>query len=52
MLCCCVCMQLLKADPLLESEKKLFIHFFTNPSQLGQVLGNLAKRIDSITLAS
>jgi len=43
---------MLKADSLLDTERRLFVHFFCNPAQLNNVLGDLAKRIDSIALTS
>ena len=44
-------MQILQANPLMETERKLFVYFFTNPVKLGQVVGELARRIDALSTA-
>lgn len=44
-------MQLLQANPLLEKERLLFAYFFTNPSKLSQVVGELARRVDALAAA-
>ena len=44
-------MQILQANPLMETERKLFVYFFTNPVKLGQVVGELARRIDALATA-
>jgi len=44
-------MQILQANPLLEKEQLLFVYFFTNPSKLSQVVGELARRVDALAAA-
>lgn len=46
------CHQLLQANPLLETERKLFVHFFTEPGKLSRTVSDLARRVDSIALAN
>ena len=44
-------MQILQANPLMEKEQMLFVYFFTNPSKLSQVVGELARRVDALAAA-
>ncbi len=44
--------QALQANPLLETERKLFVYFFTEPHKLNQTFSDLARRIDSMALAN
>ena len=43
--------QILQAHPLMETERKLFVYFFTDPSKLSQVVAELARRVDAIATA-
>lgn len=43
---------MLQANPLLETERKLFISFFTEPGKFSQIVSDLAKRVDSVALAN
>ena len=45
-------LQVLQADALLQTEKILFVYFFTEPDKLGQIVSDLARRVDSIALAN
>ena len=47
-----LCVQILQANPLMETERKLFVYFFTNPSKLRQVVSELAHRIDALATAN
>ena len=44
--------QILQANPLMETERKLFVYFFTNPGKLRQVVSELAHRIDALATAN
>ena len=44
-------MQILQANPLMEIERKLFVYFFTNHVKLGQVVGELSRRVDALAAA-
>ena len=44
--------QVLQADALLQTEKMLFVHFFTEPDRSSRIVSDLAKRVDSIALAN
>ena len=44
-------LQVLQANPLMETERKLFVYFFTNPGKLRQVVSELAHRIDALATA-
>ena len=35
----------------METERKLFVYFFTEPSKLSQVVAELARRVDAIATA-
>ena len=39
----------ISSDSSLATERKLFIHFFTDSSKLHNVIGEITKRIDTIT---
>ncbi len=39
--------QVLRANPLTEEERRLFVYFFTDPPRLGQAVGQLAGRVDA-----
>ena len=39
--------QLLRKDPLLSQERKLFTYFFTNPAKLHQVIEELSSRVEA-----
>ena len=45
-------LQILQANPLMETERKLFVYFFTNPGKLRQVVSELAHRIDALATAN
>ena len=45
-------LQILQANQLMETERKLFVYFFTNPGRLKQVVSKLAHRIDTLAAAS
>ena len=47
-----LCVQILQANPLMETERKLFVYFFTNPGKLRQVVSELAHRIDTLATAN
>ena len=36
----------------METERKLFVYFFTNPVKLRQVVSELAHRIDALAMAN
>ena len=36
----------------METERKLFVYFFTNPGKLRQVVSELAHRIDALATAN
>ena len=43
--------QVLQANPLMKTERKLFVYFFTEPSKLSQVVAEPARRADAIATA-
>ena len=45
------CAQVLKANPLMEVERNLFVHFFTAPDKLSRIVGELAQRVDALATA-
>ena len=47
-----VLVQILQANPLMETERKLFVFFFTNPGKLRQAVSELAQRIDALATAT
>ena len=47
-----IVMQILQANPLMETERKVFVFFFTNPSKLRQAVSELAHRIDALATAT
>lgn len=47
-----VALQVVQANALLQTEKLLFVYFFTEPNRLSQIVSDLAKRVDSIALAN
>ena len=47
-----VLLQILQANPLMETERKLFVFFFTNPGKLRQAVSELAHRIDALATAT
>ena len=47
-----LCVQILQANPLMETERKLFVYFFMNPGKLRQVVSQIAYRIDALATAN
>ena len=43
--------QALKSSPLLETERSLFVMFFTDPQQLSRVMADLTQKVDALAIA-
>ena len=42
-----IMLQMLKNDPLLARERKLFTYFFNNPSKLQQTMDEISARLEA-----
>ena len=48
----CLTTQILAANPLLVTERNLFVYFFTDPPRLAEAMAELRKKVDALALAA
>lgn len=44
--------KVIDSSPLLQKEREIFIHFFTNPPALAQMMAELARKVDAMATAA